>query len=783
MYLRILKKDLRRKKTMNMILLLFIILAATFIASSANNMLTVATALDDYFEMAQMPDYFVSIADPDEEKLGQIEAFVRENGYGCRFLNVIQMDPKLVSVDGELFCYGNTLCVSAVGGNKVFDSDGREVVSVPDGEIYVTAEIFASDENDFHEGSVITMEAGGEVREFALKGYVKDAGFGSSMIGMTRFLVSENDYAWFEASDERVMTCILIDTKDPDFLDRFNQLEMQLIMNVDYATMKMMYIMDMLIAAVVLVVSICLILISMVILRFTIHFTMEEEFREIGVMKAIGIPNQKIRGLYIVKYCAISAVGAAVGLVLSIPFGRLLIESASRNIIISNQNPFFLNLVCAVGTAAVVVLFSYFCTRKIKRISPIDAVRNGERGERYVGKGLIHLSRSRLSPVPFLAVNDIFSDLKRYASMILIFTLGFLLIVLPVNTINTLRSDNLIYWFNMADCDLVVSREMLLTQGKNEALIEESLREIRETLGEHDIQAEVFQEIMFRFRVSHAGHDTSSLAFQGAGEVTAERYSYLEGTPPQNRDEVAISHIVADRIDASIGDRVEINIGPEVRSYLVTAIIQSMNNMGEGIRFYQEEDLDYDYAAGSFGIQIRCTNDADGRLLEEGKALLEEFYPEDSVYTAGEYISHMIGDVASRLQGVKQMILGIVLCINLLMTILMVRSFIAREKKEIVILKAIGFSDFSLLLWQTLRIGMVLLLSIFLGTLLATPLAKLIIQPIFRMMGAYDIKFEIIPMEVYVLYPTAVLAVTILAGVLGALQITKISTKEASDIG
>lgn len=56
MYLQILKKDLKRKKTMNLILLIFIILAATFIASSANNMVTVTTALDSYFEKAEVPD-------------------------------------------------------------------------------------------------------------------------------------------------------------------------------------------------------------------------------------------------------------------------------------------------------------------------------------------------------------------------------------------------------------------------------------------------------------------------------------------------------------------------------------------------------------------------------------------------------------------------------------------------------------------------------------------------------------------------------------------------------
>lgn len=61
MYLQILKKDLKRKKTMNMILLIFVILAATFIAGSTNNLLTVSRALDSFLEKANAPDYwFVS---------------------------------------------------------------------------------------------------------------------------------------------------------------------------------------------------------------------------------------------------------------------------------------------------------------------------------------------------------------------------------------------------------------------------------------------------------------------------------------------------------------------------------------------------------------------------------------------------------------------------------------------------------------------------------------------------------------------------------------------------
>ena len=48
MYLNILKKDLKRKKTMNCIILLFVVLSTMFFASSVNNILSVIGGLDRY---------------------------------------------------------------------------------------------------------------------------------------------------------------------------------------------------------------------------------------------------------------------------------------------------------------------------------------------------------------------------------------------------------------------------------------------------------------------------------------------------------------------------------------------------------------------------------------------------------------------------------------------------------------------------------------------------------------------------------------------------------------
>lgn len=781
MYLRILKKDLKRKKTMNVILLIFITMAAMFIASSANNLFTISTALDSYFEKANVPDYWFAMSD--EKEIEKFEVFAEESDYTYNCTKLIQIDPVNVTISGEQFEYENTLCLSTISGTKIFDKNANELTQVNDGEIYVTAGIFDSDENNFYEGCKIVIEADGIKKEFTLKGYTKDAIFGSAMFGMTRFLMSENDFKLFHSEQASAVDSIGVYTDDLKFMDKFYDLDVQTISNVSYSGIKMMYIMDMLTAAVILIVSICLILISMVILHFTINFTMSEEFREIGVMKSIGIKNNGIRGLYIAKYFAMSVIGAAIGLALSFPFSKLLIENASRNIIIESDSKWILNTVCAASTAVIVVMFCYFCTRKIKKFSPIDAIRSGETGERYKRKGIIHLSKTKLSPVPFMAVNDILSDPKRFISMIMIFTLGLLLIIIPVNTINTLKSDKLITLFNMTECDHVISQEFLFSpNGNNEKMVSDRLDDVRKKLHENNIEADVFQEIIFRFSIAHGDKKMSSLAFQGTGKVTADMYSYLKGTPPQNNNEVAISYIVADQIGADIGDDIDIKIGDQVKTYTVTAIDQSMNNMGEGIRFYQDEQIDYAYAIGSFGIQIKYIDNPDSKMLNERKALLKELYKDAKTYTAGEYISDMIGDVAGQLEGVKKLILGIILCINILVAILMVKSFITREKGEIAVFKAIGFKNSSLAAWQTMRIGIVILISIILGTVLSTPLSKLLVEPIFRMMGAYSIQFDIIPMEVYVIYPLIVLIVTELAAFISAQSLRKISSSAAFSI-
>ena len=304
------------------------------------------------------------------------------------------------------------------------------------------------------------------------------------------------------------------------------------------------------------------------------------------------------------------------------------------------------------------------------------------------------------------------------------------------------------------------------------------LEEMKHNLADNNIPAEVSQEYLFSFIVSKGEKTCSSTVTQNINTKTKD-YAYISGTPPENEKEVAITHIISKKIDAKIGDTISIKMDGEPQSFIVSAIYQSMLNMGEGIRFYQTYPLDYSNMMGMLAIQIRYTDSPTESVKQERLEKIQDLYPNMKTFTGGEYVADMTG---VSIDSMIYLIVIVVLCINALVTVLMVKSFIIKEKGEIAMLKAIGFSNNALINWHTLRIGIVLVISAILAILLSNPLGQISSGMIFKMMGASTIEFEVRALEIYVIYPLIVLTVTLLASFLTAQQIRKISASETNNI-
>ena len=784
MYRNILKRDLKRKKTMNAILALFILLAVVFIASSVSNLTTILTAMDGYMEKAGFSDYETWTMSKDS--VAKIESIVENSDTVkeyCYSTNPMVKN-EMIKVNGKNVDCLNTICIGSPQNSTInfFDKDNQKIETIKNGEIYLTA--VAMEMLDVKIGDTILIGNETYSKEFEVKGIVKDLLFGSPMVSVERLVM--NDSELNELRDKLELTDLygfafqVSDMKS--FEKQMNEIGINRLFTAKSELVYSMYMIDMVIAATLILVSICLVVLSVILLKFTISFTINEEFREIGVMKAIGIHSRKIRTLYVLKYFLISVVGGVIGFALSIPFGKLMLAQTSDNIVMDRGGNILINVLCSVLIVLLIIGESFRATGKIKKMKPIEAIRNGATGERFKGKGVISMRRISLKPVSFMAVNDITSKWKQFIIMILTFIAGILLVIMPANTANTLKSDELITWFAMVKSDVCMSKSIISDEESTREIYEAKLSEIKSVLQENGMKADVHQEVLFVMNAQYGENVCSSISFQGLGDIKTNQYIYLEGEAPQYANEVAISHIISDNLEAGIGDTIEVNIGDEKKEYLVTAIFQTMNNGGEGIRFHESEELDYSKTSGEFAVQIEFKDNPSEKEIEKRIQKIEKLFPEYSVQTSGDYINTMMGGIAEQVESVKWFIFILVMMVNILVVVLIEKSLLTKERGEIGMLKAIGFSNRAIIKWQTLRIGIVFAISTLIGVVLSTPFSQITSGNVFKMMGAVNIKFTINALEVFVIYPVILFVVTILTSGITALNVRKIQASEISSI-
>ena len=788
MYLDILKKDLKRKKAMNIILLLFIILATMFVASSVNNIINVTTALDSYFEMANAPDYLVATmnknlaVDIDEtvSSASAVDCYEAENILFLSSDNFIYEDENIITPGGTHLVHSD-ICMN------YFLSDGSILETVEPGEFYMTEA--KADALGVDVGDKLIIELNGVKREFVLAGKIKDALFGPNQLSFTRYIISEEDSSVFLSAENTEEyyggTLVYIYSTDiKTALTQIKPLVNNSILTMDRAFMKFCYIFDMIVVGILLVVSIILIIIAFVVLRFTISFTLSEEFREIGVMKAIGISNFKIRGLYLVKYMGLSVIGAAIGLALSFPFGEMLMSVSSQTIIIGNQSPILVNILCAVLVIAVILLFCYGCTGKVKKMSPIDAIRNGQTGERFRKKSLMSLGKSKLPATPFLALNDIVSSPKRYGIISLTFFLCLSLMLILSATVSTMNSGSLSTTFGWADCDIYLDSkiimECMMEDGREK--LEKHLDDMEQTLEENGIPAKCYQEIMFNLPVSFGENESNISIYQGTG-TTMDMYEYTAGTAPKNTDEIAITRIAADKLNANIGDTITIKTIDGDKEYIISAFFQSMNMQGMGIRLHSDEYINYVQAQGGLNTQIMFTDNPDSKEMEGRIEELQRIFPDyENIETCAETVKDMLG-VADTLAAVKSLIVILTIVIAALITVLMERSFIAKEQGEIALMKAVGTRNGKIYAYHALRFLFVGMIAVLMGEIFAMPLTHLCIDPIFKMMGMeLAVDYSINPVEMFLTFPIIVLATTTLSAFFTALYTRKIKSSDTANM-
>jgi len=786
MYLNILKKDLKRKKTMNAILLMFIILTTMFVSSGLNNVMTVMEGTEYYLDKAGIGDYaLITMGDnsignaaPVLDKTECVKNYKIEN---CIFGS----NDFVTRTDGTDVETKNVPVFQSISGSKLnfFDENNDKVTKIKQGEVMIAGGFIKN--NDFQIGDYVRIKLGGVQMDLKIAGKVKDALLGSSFMGNTRFLLNQSDYDKF-MSDETIKThyqgeIIYIETDDVMAIKSAVSNIPGVAFDGGRNMFQMCYVMDMIVAFIVLVLSVCLIIVSFVVLRFSIGFTIAEEYREIGVMKAIGLKNGKICGLYIFKYLIISIVGGIIGFFASIPFGKMLIKSVSENMVLGNNAGVLINIISTICTILIILLFAYGCTGKVKSLTPIDAIRSGQTGERFRKKSFFRIGNTNAKPALYMAVNDILSAPKRFMTVIISFFICTLFVLIVVNTVATMKSPNLITTFG-TESDLYITDDGGLTLQNTSDIegVKKELKRLSDEITAEGMPCEVSVDIQYKYKIISKGKDCLFSCAQSVN-IPADEYEYYEGTAPQRKNEIAVTPQVSEMLDAYIGDTITVDFGLEKIDCIITAYFQTMNQMGELVRLSDEAPTDMRFISVLRQYQVDFTDNPNDKEIELRKEKIKELYNNFTVMNTAEYCMDCVS-VVPTLEALQYLLLVITAVVVILVTILVERSFISDEHSQIAILKAIGFRNGTIIKWHTLRFGIAALSAAILAAIASIPMTKLCISPIFGMMGAVDIDFNIDPLQIFLIYPAAIFAVTIVTAWITSLYTKTIKTSEATNI-
>ena len=742
MLFRMLKKDLKKKRVMNCILTVFIILATMFVASGLSNVLTVLSGTDYYLDKAGVGDYIVITMG--EGGYTAMDDFLETNEYvkGYRLDHVIYSEKNNYSMEGKKLEMKNTtlLMTKEENGLKFFDKDNQEIGTPEPGHCYVSMSLVK--DNELKAGDQIKYKKGDTELLLTVDGGLKDACLGSEMMGNARVLLSKEDMDKV-LSDSLIMTnyggeVAYIDTNNvPELAASISDMD-NIGFNGSRSVVKMTYVMSMIIAFIVLILSLVLIVVSFLVLRFAIRLSILEDYHEIGVMEAVGIRTRKIRFMYAAKYLTLAVIGAVIGGAVSFPFGKMLIGSVSDNMVLGNDSDILAHIIGIALVILIIFSFTWGSTRRIKKMSPVDAIRNGQTGERFKKKKGRRISKTSGSSEFFLARNDIRSTPKRYLSIILSIGICMMLVLVIVNTSSTMLSGQFAPTFGKVS-DLYISNlEAGLIKTREQMV--QFLEETEEKIADEGMPCTMYSDMQYKYKLSFDGKTYKTTFEQGFGTKTTD-YTYLTGTAPQNKNEVAITDVITDKTGLKLGDTFTIDYGDHTEECIVTATYQTMNQMGEVIRLHEDAPTDFKYYSNMLAYQVDFDDDPDAKTINDWKEKIKDLLETDNVKDAAEFCKDTMG-VADTMVAVQNLLLIITLLVVLLVTILMERSFVADEKSQIAILKAVGFRNRAIVKWHVTRFGICTVIAIAAAVILSVPMTYLCITPIFKMMGMVKVSFD-----------------------------------------
>lgn len=435
---------------------------------------------------------------------------------------------------------------------------------------------------------------------------------------------------------------------------------------------------------ILMVFGILLIVVAIIIIRFSVQNFIQDNMKNIGILQATGYTSWELKIGGVLEMLCISLTGTVLGLLAGYLCGGAIGNLQAMFIGVSWRIGF--DKKAALLTAAlvntVIFLVTFFTVRIYGKITVLNALRGGVATHNF-RKNHIPLEKTNVFLQGALGLKSILKEKRKSGTVcMIVLILSFSSCVGFVLYQNfSLERENLLKLVGAETGDAVVEGENLEQIAKEISAWEEVVR--------------VSYYSSCSAKLSKGEESTTLTVDFWKTPETLDYEALVVGRLPKYENEIVITTKVSEKLQAQVGDVIYVEGVGQRKDYIVCGIDQKINNMGmKALLNYKGAERLNGFCT-TYYLYVHTKENVTYSQLE---AMLNETYENIKIMDSKKLVESMIASIAIAMKLICIIFVAITVFVVCMVVMLLVKTKVSQERRNYGIYKALGFTTKQLIL-------------------------------------------------------------------------------------
>lgn len=733
--------DIRKNKLTTSVTCFFMAMTAMLMGVTVLLFSSLSGSVDELMSRAGTPDFLQMHTGEINET--EIETFAesQESVQDWQIARFLNLENGMLSLGDHSLSdstQDNGLCVQSERFDFLLTQD-NELPQVLPGEVYVP--VCYQLQYDLHEGEIMQI---GE-KELKIVGFIRDSQMNSMMASSKRFLVCEEDYREFLDMGVEEYLIEFETVPDADVNELTTAYAKAGLPNngpaITGPLIKLMNALsDGIMVFIILMVSIVVLMISVLCIRFILLTRMYREKREVGILKALGISEKEILGIYYGKYLFLAGIGSVMGFAAAF-FLQKPLSSEMRKLYGGSESNLLTLVVTILAIACMEFILLMTIKRAIKKVLGLTAL------DALYGNTV---ERKKIS--------------KQFMLTGVVVALCTFLMLLPQNIYSTLSAPEFVTYMGIGNAPIRFDIRMDDEIEEKTTALEGNLKEDERVADYVILQTKSYTAYL------PDGTETSLMVEQGDHSVFPLQYA--SGKLPAEDHDIALSALKAEELQVSVGDSITILVNGIPAEYAVCGIYSDVTNGGKTAKSCVIDD---EQPVMWSLMYASLAEDAD-----EGVWIAEYLDLFDCMDGGRieEYVKGTYGQTIEQVERAKSIAVLVAVSIIFVVLVLFVRMLIEKDRYDISLKKAIGFTSAAISGEYMKRVSVCILIGVLMGLFLGCVPGEAIAGMLLGSLGAAGFEFIFDHIQICLVIPVIAVATALVAAWIGVREIKHMKANE-----